>query len=120
MKTEKTSKFFTYYQNNSGGVFDINKKDGIAEYVIVEAMDAEDADARAQAIGLYFNGVDKEMDCECCGDRWYHQHEKGSDEPLVYDQTPEDFKNSGTFYKHRTIAVHYIDGSMKCYEGKWK
>ena len=58
--------FFTFYQNNSGGVFD-----GPAHYVIVEASDAEEAATRAETVGVYFNGVEDGLDCECCGDRWF-------------------------------------------------
>lgn len=29
-------------------------------------------------------------DCECCGDRWYRAYdEDATDEPLIYDQSPE-------------------------------
>jgi len=119
MKKQKTSKFFTYNQNNSGGFFVFDKDRGIGEHVIIEALDANDADARAESIGLYFDGVGAEMDCECCGDRWCSQYEEGSDEPLVFGQSPEDFKNSGSFYKNRTVAFHYLDGSVKCYDGNW-
>lgn len=119
MKTKKTSKFFTYNQNNSGGFFVINKEKGIGEYVIVEAMNLNDADARAEAIGLYFNGVEDGMDCGCCGDRWYSPYDDGSEEPLIYDRTPEDYKNGDNWSKNKTIAVHYLDGEVKCYDGNW-
>lgn len=119
MKAKKTSKFFTYNQNNSGGVFDINKEKGIGEYVIVEAMNSNDADARAESIGLYFNGVEDGMDCDCCGDRWHSQYDEGSEEPLIYGQSPEDYKNGDNWSKNKTIAVHYLDGSVKCYDGNW-
>ena len=119
MKEQKTSKFFTYNQNNSGGAFDINKEKGIGEYVIVEAMNLNDADARAESIGLYFHGVEDGMDCDCCGDRWYSPYDDGSEEPLIYDRTPEDYKNGDNWSKNKTIAVHYLDGSVKCYDGNW-
>jgi hypothetical protein len=119
MKEQKTSKFFTYNQNNSGGHFVINKERGIGEYVIVEAMNSNDADARAESIGLYFNGVEDGMDCGCCGDRWYSPYDDGSEEPLIYGQSPEDYKNGDNWSKNKTIAVHYLDGGVKCYDGNW-
>ena len=59
--------FFTYCQNNSGGVFDQNET--VDVYTIVEADSADEADRRAEAIGIYFDGCEKDIDCECCGDR---------------------------------------------------
>lgn len=56
--------FYRYAQNNSGGVL------VGAQYVIVEAESLEEAEARAASAGVYFDGVEKALDCECCGDRW--------------------------------------------------
>jgi hypothetical protein len=64
------TKFFTFGQNNSGGGFHFDAKRGITHNVIVEATDTEHAIARAEQIGLYWDGVDYGKDCECCGDRW--------------------------------------------------
>lgn len=58
--------FYTFSQNNSGGSF----KEP-AEWVIVEADNAEQANSIAQQNGIYFDGVQKGTDCKCCGDRWY-------------------------------------------------
>jgi hypothetical protein len=58
--------FYTFFQNNSGGHF-------IGPHtVIVEANDAAEANEIAEEKGgVYFDGVIRGMDCECCGDRWY-------------------------------------------------
>lgn len=42
----------------------------MAHTVIIEAKTAEQADDKAQEIGIYFNGCEEEIDCPCCGDRW--------------------------------------------------
>lgn len=77
--------YFTYDQNNSGGTFDHDADAGIGYNVVVEAGDWEEADRRAQAIGLYFNGCDYGMDCPCCGDRWYSARgDKPDPEPMAY------------------------------------
>ena len=73
-----TYKFFTYRQNNTGGSFS-----GPALYVIVEAINASDADVRAEMNGVYFNGCDSGSDCECCGDRWYTTYGEGDAVPTV-------------------------------------
>ena len=58
---------FHYRQNNSGGYF-------LGEYndIYIEAKNVRAADCLAEEhFGVYFNGVDDNRDCECCGDRWY-------------------------------------------------
>ena len=74
-------KFYRFHQNNSGGYFDgpVN--------VIVEARSGSEANQIAQdRAGIYFDGVEKGFDCECCGDRWYPcwDEEKGDDVPSEY------------------------------------
>lgn len=67
------TKWFHYRQNNSGGHFDYDPKEGISVNVYVEARDAKEADFRAEQIGIYFDGIENGMDCDCCGDRWTAQ-----------------------------------------------
>jgi len=78
--------FYTFDQNNSGGSWDYDAARGITHRVIVEADSPDEANDRAEAIGLYFNGVAAERDCECCGDRWspMWSGEKGTTVPEVY------------------------------------
>ena len=61
--------FFHFNQNNSGGFFDID--DNVRQCVIIEADNADHANDIAREIGIYFNGISRGRDCECCGDRWY-------------------------------------------------
>jgi hypothetical protein len=96
------TKFYEYRQNNSGGSFDIDDAAGIGVIVWIEATDDRHADSRAESIGIYFNGVDDEMDCECCGDRWSEAWWRdGEDKPLI------------DFMWHDTIYVHYMDGTIE-------
>jgi hypothetical protein len=104
-----TTKFFTYHQNNSGGWFMTN--DNVAHYVIIEAPDAETADALAENVGIYFNGCATGADCDCCGDRWssaYYQN--GYDEPLIYSEHPEDYHDVWTKPGQPYCHVYYLDG----------
>lgn len=57
---------YSFRQNNSGGWFHVP-----AITVYVHADTPEQANDRAEAYGLYFDGVDNDLDCDCCGDRWY-------------------------------------------------
>ena len=62
--------FYVFRQNNSGGSWDIDELNCIGKIVIVEADNEDLAVEEALKIGLYFDGVKKGIDCECCGDRW--------------------------------------------------
>jgi hypothetical protein len=112
--------FFTYHQNNSGGVFDYDEVAGIAPYVIVEADSAREADFLAEGIGLYFDG---EGDCPCCGDRWYPADtswgEKGTDQPEIYGELAttygEDFYFRPT-NKHSGF-IHYKNADITPFGG---
>jgi len=67
---------FRFWHNNTGGFFnDIEpvtpnvRTDGHDVYI--EAETASEANKIAESNGIYFDGVSKDIDCECCGDRWY-------------------------------------------------
>jgi hypothetical protein len=64
--------FYHFHQNNSGGVL----LEPACE-VFIEADTAEEANAIGLENGIYFDGVEKDYDCDCCGDRWYRasQHD---------------------------------------------
>jgi len=101
------TKFYEYRQNNSGGSFDIDDAAGIGVRVWIEATDSDHADSRAESIGIYFNGVDDEMDCECCGDRWSAAWAAdGEDKPTTFDQKYD-------FMWHDTIYIHNMDGTIE-------
>jgi len=80
-------KWFTYRQNNSGGSFDHFPEDGIGIVVFMEANDRNHANARAERLGLYFDGCAKGADCSCCGDRWSEPwDEDGTDQPELWGE----------------------------------
>lgn len=62
--------FWQYWQNNSRGNYIVNHEKGISAQVWVEADNHELANAKAEEIGLYFDGCLIGEDCPCCGDRW--------------------------------------------------
>lgn len=105
------TRFFSFDQNNSGGSFDIRPEDGIGEYVIVEALDVNHANQRAEQIGIYFDGCDNGMDCNCCGDRWSRAwDDEGDPEPMIYG-TPVDKAERSMF--RDTAFIHYLEGPFK-------
>ena len=104
------SKWFTFIQNNSFGVFQIDRKGGIAEVVIIEANDRDHAIERADDIGIYFEGCARGLDCPCCGDRW--DEPECYDEPKVYD---EPVRTYSRFFKwtNLPLAIHHMDGRIE-------
>jgi hypothetical protein len=104
------SKFYTFNQNNSGGSFDHYSEKGISSTVIIEATSAGAANTKAEEIGIYFDGCEIGVDCECCGDRWSEADESdGYDFPSRYGKPIE----VGFKYWALPTYVHYMDGTFK-------
>lgn len=91
--------FYTFDQNNSGGVY--VETDDIGKIVIIEAPDHDAANAKADALGLF------DLDyCECCGERFHRAWKTdGDDVPSRYD-TPIDLdaEDDGTYRFHVVTA----------------
>lgn len=113
--------FYTYNQNNSGGKFTFDHRNGISLYVIVEAETAKEADEKAEDIGLYFDGA---YDCSCCGNRWHEAggwwgDEEGDQYPSVFDrpvwEKEEDSPFSSIRWEQRGTPftyVHFANGDF--------
>jgi len=89
--------YYLYNQNNSGGSFDIDDKKGIGPRVWIEASNRAEAHERATSLGIYFDGVEKGIDCSCCGDRW--------PEPWDIEDLPRH-NTEYDFYWHPKVYVH--------------
>lgn len=106
--------FYTFWQNNSGGEYDSNGN--VEELVIVEADTAADANEFAESVGVYFNGVDKDIDCDCCGDRWSPvEDENGRDVPTYCERPLTKFTSKRM---RSTSAVVYYKNGRKVYGKK--
>lgn len=101
-------RFFHFSQNNSGGSFVVDTEAGIAQEVVIQATSPQEANAKAEAIGLYFNGCDAGIDCNCCGDRWYPKwdDDKGT-EVVVLNRFQ---------WTRPMVYIHYADGTIKAVE----
>lgn len=71
------AKFYKYEQNNSGGHFDVD--DSVCNMLLIEAESARKANHKAKELGCYWNGVRKDRDCPCCGDRWHKAYDESDD-----------------------------------------
>lgn len=108
------TKFYTFCQNNSGGSFDESAE--VGKYVIVEAVDALHANARAELLGIYFDGCSTGHDCSCCGDRWYRADERdGFDQPIIYGEPAETYKPEGLakIMGTASIRIYRMDNSIQ-------
>lgn len=109
--------FFTFRQNNSGGSFDFSRD--LGHFVVVEADNAAAANARAETLGIYFDGSG---DCPCCGNRWSEQwdDDEGTKTPEVCGQAPKDYMASEAMIwaedDEAEIVIHYADGRVEKFE----
>ena len=78
-------KWFNYRQNNSGGFFS-----DPAEVVCIKASNVDRANKIALALGVYFDGCSKGMDCSCCGDRWCQPWDSDDKPCELLPYRPED------------------------------
>jgi hypothetical protein len=102
--------FYVFRQNNSGGYFEIN--DDVTQFVIIEADNNNDANSRAVEIGIYFDGVDRDLDCGCCGDRWCEAWDtEGEPEPELYGQPIASYRPWSHKPGQPYAYVYYKDGS---------
>lgn len=71
-------KYYYFNQNNSGGHFHLDDSMVGAHTAVIQANSAEEANEKAEWLGIYFRGVEDGRDCSCCGDRWYKTDEQDS------------------------------------------
>lgn len=110
------TKFYTFSQNNSGGYFIENEYNGVCEFIIIEARDADNANEILDSIGEKVDGFFEY--CSCCGERWsYVDESDGTKEPMIYN-TPIDQCYKELF--RNNVFVHYLDGTVKKFELKDK
>lgn len=115
--------FFTYRQNNSGGSWSFSK-DKVTQYVIIEADTTREANILAKAVGIYFNGVEDYLDCDCCGDRWSKAWDDGDKVPSIYGTPVEVWASTKERYhsnwmdENPDVYVHYLDGRVESHKKK--
>lgn len=98
--------FYLFVQNNSFGTYDIDAEAGIGVNVAFEANSELEAIERAKNV-IYFDGVSKGIDCECCGDRWstYVWRKGETIEEIV------ELKHDSLF-EDSTMYIHMLDGTI--------
>lgn len=102
------AKFYTFYQNNSGGYFIKNDEYGICETIIIQYYSMDDAREKLNNIGKNVPGFDSY--CSCCGERWDDCDITPYDTPCIFG-IPIDDAEEG--WCRKRVFVHYLDGSLK-------
>ena len=104
------SKFYTIYQNNSGG-YDI-QNEAVDKFVCVEADNVEMAKSKFKEILAPYREY-----CPCCGLRWddYFLDEKdGFSEPTIFEEKYTEFADK-FWCKYNSIIIYYINGDIEKY-----
>ena len=109
--------FYRYDQNNSGGGFTVDED--VTYNVIIEADSADEADRKAEDIGIYFDD-DFEYDCECCGTRWSYAWGEGDETPMIYGTPVEEYEEMWVKDGEPWAHVYYKDGTKRSYTRKGK
>lgn len=115
-----TLKWFEYNQNNSGGRFQADEN--VNHYVYIQAHTSNEANEKAESIGIYFDGAG---DCPCCGNRWSEAYRGFDKMPKTYvwsgpnmietdwalmDEMPEQ---TDGLWTGKIAVFHFADGSRK-------
>lgn len=126
MNEVKDLKWFEFTQNNSGGSFDVDDK--VCHRLFIETKSFNDAVEKAEELGCYWDGVNKGIDCPCCGDRWYKYDDKpinlelyktegytSWDGTLYFNNIEEYAQYLADNYGWTTpdARIYYNDGSVK-------
>lgn len=97
--------FYTFQQNNTGGEFISDPEYGVGRTVIIEADSPEEANVRADEIGIYFD-YEFEYDCDCCGMRWYPVSDfDGHEVPTIYGAPVEKFPDEEIFIHRKSGEI---------------
>lgn len=90
--------FYEFYQNNSGGRLYVDDK--LCHRLYIEADSYEQARKMAVSFGVYFDGCESGIDCDCCGDRWHdREHKVEFPKEEVMDVYTLDFFDKPKDYK---------------------
>lgn len=106
-----TIKYYHFSQNNSGGRWKVD--DDFAEDVIITARTVDEANRRAEDVGIYFDGCNSDRDCNCCGDRWYPQYQESeSVEPTIHGMSLSEYISDSSSGRAK-IIIHHSDGTRE-------
>lgn len=110
-KEKGPTALYTFEQNNSGGRFHVDET--VTRIMIIEAYDADHAVLIGKSLGIYLDGVSCEIDCPCCGDRWYYPSENKMDHDELCRITDEWCFDRDT--EEPIVRIYRLDGTITEY-----
>lgn len=129
----KTYEWYEFRQNNSGGSFRMNEN--VTVHVLIQADSTKNANAKAEEVGIYFNGCRAGRDCDCCGDRWYEAGD-AMESFTTYEWknnwTPVEYANAREYAQavadndtwankdNPTVILYYANGTVERFYKKDK
>lgn len=108
-RTVEDSKFYTFRQNNSGGFFVADDKTGVGTFIIIEAMDINQAVEHFSAI----EGKQEHNWCHCCGERWSPElmdEDDAEEKPSLYGRYV--FDDGHNMWTRMHAFIHYMDKTI--------
>lgn len=99
-----TKKLFIFDQNYSQGDCKTIPERGINKFVIIQAYNANDANLKAEEIGLYFDGVYNGIDKPTDGDRWFEVED---------DNWLDIFGHNNNTWVTNDNYFHFMDNTFK-------
>ncbi len=95
-------KFYTVWQNNSGGYFIRNN--AVDEYVCVQASSPQEAEDKLSKITIDYSDF-----CECCGERWGIWLNDGDGCEFIHD----GYGNHIEDLKDGVFVIYFANGEKK-------
>ena len=116
--------WYEFDQNNSGGFFEMN--DDVSIKVFIQSENAAGANQKAEEVGIYFDGCEDGIDCDCCGDRWYRAGDPlDSFKTYFWRKENTEYDNISDYVQaiandsmwakvgKPVVIVYFADGSIK-------
>jgi len=105
-----TSNFYTFYQRSGVDGFEVDKERHTSRYVIIEAMSADEANARAATLGM-----DHQSRWQRVGEAMRDEEPMVFSEPVVSLTHPPDRFDITTELDQPLVSVHYADGLVETF-----
>ena len=112
--------YYVMRQYPNRGEYEINAN--VASIVVIQTHDPLKANFIALSKGIYFDGIEKGIDCSCCDDRWkpFTSRSRGHNMPMV-EHVPlltylDDWISSDMLQgcpSHTLAYIYYSDGEKE-------
>lgn len=111
-----TTKYYIFHQNNSGGFYDYDEKNGISSALVIEATNKELAHSLYRAIVEKYGSSGDSFLCCRWSNKTYENHDliedvKNSADKMILDLLKHDNEGNARF----RYFIHHLDGRIEGY-----